>query len=906
MQFQFDPDQRHQRVAWESVCALFKGQEGCEAVFSMPAILPKDDLMDNMLSNHTDKGTGNRLRLSDEAILQNLQEVQLKNGLTPSDALPARNFTIEMETGTGKTYVYLRSIFEMNAQYGFTKFIIVVPSIAIKEGVAKSLDMTATHFKGLYNNAAVESFVYDSARLEQVRAFAANDAIQIMVTNIQAFQNTDRVINRHNDRMQGRPIDFISSTNPIVIIDEPQSVVTTDLARAAIASLNPLCTFRYSATHRDKEHHMIYRLDAVDAYEQKLVKQIEVASVTVEEGKNKPYVKLLKVDNKNGFRAWVEVDVQEKNQVKRIKRLVKPESDLEEITNRGIYEGYIVKDIHCAEGNQYIDFTSNENIVRLHQAINEVDDSAYKRRQIRKTIEVHLDKELMLTPMDIKVLSLFFIDKVANYRDYDAPDGKGLYAKIFEEEYALAIKKPKYADLFEGVDKDSLVGDVHEGYFSKDKKGLYKDTSGSSMGADQSTYTLIMKHKERLLSFDSKLKFIFSHSALKEGWDNPNVFQICTLNETGSIIKKRQEIGRGMRIAVNQKGERIGGFDVNTLTVMANESYADFVDGLQKEMEDEGGIRFHRLNIKNNDDKRTVKLNREVFESPEFKELWDRVKHKTIYSVDFNSDALIKECAEVIYNDLSVSKTRFVIESAKVDINREEISTTNHQASTHIHDATDYPLPDILSYLQNETNLKRKTIQQILVKSRRLDDFIKNPQMFIDGVKNLIKQVMSHFIVDGIKYEKIGDACFYEQELFDDKELTGYINKNMLAVEKSAYDHVVWDSSVEEKMAAEFEARDEVKVYAKLPSWFKIDTPLGSYNPDWAVLWKTEEQEERLYFIVETKGSNSKYDMSDLERGKTDCGEAHFIALGTVSRYMIANDYKTFEDKAFATHTKTT
>ena len=387
------------------------------------------------------------------------------------------NFTIEMETGTGKTYVYLRSIFEMNAQYGFTKFIIVVPSIAIKEGVAKSLDMTAAHFKGLYNNAAVESFVYDSARLEQVRAFAANDAIQIMVINIQAFQRsfadidterTANVIHRHNDRMQGRPIDFISSTNPIVIIDEPQSVDTTEASARAIASLNPLCTFRYSATHREK-HHMLYRLDAVDAYEQKLVKQIEVASITVEEGYNKPYVKLLDVDHKNGFRALIEVDKQEKNQVKRIKKWVKPNTDLEEITNRGIYEGYIINDIHCFEGNEYIDFTSNQNIVELGCAINEVDDSAYKRRQIRKTIEVHLDKELMLTPMKIKVLSLFFIDKVANYSDDNAPDGKGLYAKIFEEEYADAINKPKYADLFKGVDKDSLVGDVHDGYFSKDR-----------------------------------------------------------------------------------------------------------------------------------------------------------------------------------------------------------------------------------------------------------------------------------------------------------------------------------------------------------------------------------------------------------------------------------------------------
>lgn len=623
-----------------------------------------------------------------------------------------------METGTGKTYVYLRSIFEMNKKYGFTKFIIVVPSIAIKEGVYKSLQMTETHFREQYDNVPYDYFVYDSGRLEQVRSFATNDYIQIMVINIDAFRKsfTDpsketsaNIIHRWNDKMQGVPIDFIKSTSPIVIIDEPQSVDTTAKSSEAIKSLNPLCTFRYSATHVEK-HNMLYKLDSIDAYEQKLVKQIEVASIQVKDGHNKAYIKLLAVDNKNGHRAKIELDIQQQGNVKRAEKWVKQGDDLLSISGgRSIYDGYVVNDIYCEEGNEYIDFTSKPDIIRLHHAIGDVSEDEYKRLQIRKTIEEHLDKELKLTPMGIKVLSLFFIDKVANYRDYDALDQKGKYAIMFEEEYAKAIKKPKYNSLFSDMDTDSLPEIVHNGYFSGDKNG-FKDTNGTTK-ADEDTYSLIMKDKEKLLSFDSKLKFIFSHSALKEGWDNPNVFQICTLNETKSTIKKRQEIGRGLRICVNQDGERVHGFDVNTLTVMANESYEDFVEGLQKEIEKEEGIKFgviedHSfanivietetgeqaflgaeasetiwndlleskyidqrgkvtdelkkalkedsvalpeqfeeqreaitatlkkvaggLNIKNNDDKRTVRLNKAVFDSPEFKDLWDRIKYKTV------------------------------------------------------------------------------------------------------------------------------------------------------------------------------------------------------------------------------------------------------------------------------------
>ena len=983
MKIKFDPNQNHQRRAWEAAVGVFEGQELNKTTFAMPSTIGQLDAVEQ---NQTDMGFGNHLRLPNEAILENTRKIQLNNGLKQTKELKNRDFTIEMETGTGKTYVYLRSIFEMNKQYGFTKFIIVVPSIAIKEGVNKSLQMTQTHFREQYDNAPFDYFVYDSSRLEKIRSFAANDYIQIMVINIDAFRKsfTDpeketnaNIIHRWNDKMQGVPIDFIQSTNPIVIIDEPQSVDTTTKSSEAIESLNPLCTFRYSATHIDK-HNMLYKLDSIDAYEQKLVKQIEVASIQVADGHNKAYIKLLEVDNQNGHRARVEVDVKQESGTKRKIRWVKQGTDLfEDITKRSIYEGYIINDIHCEEGNEYIDFQSKEGFVRLNQAIGEVDEDAYKRLQIQKTIEEHLDKELELTPKGIKVLSLFFIDKVANYRDYDTPNQKGKYAIMFEEEYAKAIKKPKYNDLFSDMDIESLPEQVHNGYFSQDKKGVLKDTKGTT-AADENTYNLIMKDKEALLDFKSKLKFIFSHSTLKEGWDNPNVFQICTLNETQSTIKKRQEIGRGLRIAVNQDGDRVYGFDVNTLTVMANESYDDFVEGLQKEIEKEEGIKFgviedhsfaniviekengepvfigatnseaiwndlaengyinqhgkvtdklkqalkegnviipkqfeaqreaiiamlkkvaSGLNIKNNNDKRKVCLNKAVFDSSEFKELWDRIKHKTIYNVNFDSDKLIEECAESIKTNLIISKTKFHYTRDKTEMTRGGINSKDRRKSTDLYDVRDYQLPDILGYLQDETNLKRQSILDILKNSGRLEDFKNNPQKFIDEVKKLIKHKMRHFIVDGIKYQKIGNEYVYAQELFENEELNGYLNKNMLKADKSVYDHVVYDSDIESDLAQEFEKNDEVKVYAKLPDWFEIDTPLGSYNPDWAVLFEIDGQ-EKLYFVVESKGTILEDMLRDVEKDKIKCGRAHFKALGEEAQYMVAKDYDTFFDQA--------
>lgn len=1008
MKIQFDANLDYQRQAIESVTGVFAGQEICHTNFTVAPLQSWEEGSLFYGTKEDSLGIGNRLRLLDEDIHANIRTIQLKNGLAPSETFDSKDgihLTVEMETGTGKTYVYLRTVFEMNRLYGFTKFIIVVPSIAIKEGVQKSLEITATHFKELYENVAFDYFTYDSSKLSDVRNFATSPDIQIMVINIDAFrksfsdpeqENKANIIHRAHDRMTGaKPIEFIQQTNPIVIIDEPQSVDTTDKSKEAIASLNPMCTLRYSATHVEK-HHMLYKLDSVDAYEQKLVKQIEVAGIEVKDGHNKAFIKLVSVNNKKSpISAKIEIDARLKNgSIKRKEVTVTSGADLLDARysgGRDVYDGYIIDDIYCEQGNEYISFTSKPDILKLGQALGEVDPDEFKRLQIRKTIEEHLDKEMRLRPQGIKVLSLFFIDKVANYRWYDE-DGnpqKGKFALMFEEEYDRAIRKPKYSQLFEGADLDTAAQGVHNGYFAIDKKKdssgkemlkeskIGKDGKAASSESDGSAYNTIMKDKEWLLSFDCKLKFIFSHSALKEGWDNPNVFQICTLNETTSVIKKRQEIGRGLRICVNQDGERVHGFAVNTLTVMANESYEQFAEQLQKEIENEEGIKFGvvekhlfanivvpvddhnheylgaeaskqlwehlqseghidskgkvqdslkaslkngtlalpeafqphaaqivsvlkkvsgNLNIKNRDDKAKVSLNKAVYLSPEFQALWDRIKYKTTFRVDFDTNALIEKCAEEIKVNLQVGKARFTYRKAKTEIDRSGVHTQQVQETTSVYESRAFDLPDLITYLQNETNLTRRTIVAIINKSGRLESFKNNPQKFIEQSANIIKSQMRLFIVDGIKYQKIGDDQFYAQELFQQNELFGYLKDNMVKAEKSVFDHVVYDSDIELEFASAFERNEDIKLYAKLPSWFKIDTPLGGYNPDWAVLIE-KDGKEKLYFVVETKSTLFSVERRPEENAKIKCGYAHFEALGDEVKFTVSNSMDEFSSR---------
>ena len=986
MKLQFDPNLEYQEQAIASIVDIFRGQTPMQSNFTVSAYAGQIGLYDST------NGIGNRLELDEDDILKNVQEIQLRNGLPQTKVMKAGqyDFDVEMETGTGKTYIYLRTIFELHKNYGFSKFIIVVPSIAIKEGVYKSLKITEEHFKGLYEQVIYNYFVYDSSKLEQVRSFAVSDHIEIMVINIDAFrksftdpekENKANIIHRPNDKLNGmKPIDLIKETRPFVIIDEPQSVDTTPKAKEAIKSLHPLCILRYSATHVEK-HNLVYKLDAVDSFALELVKQIEVAGFETKDYHNQAYLKLLTVDNKKTpITARVELDVKDKKGiVKRNPVLVKRGDDLyEKSGGRDVYEGYIVNEIYCEVGNEYVSFTTKGVILRPGEAVGDLDDLVIKEQQIRKTIEEHLDKELVLNRQGIKVLSLFFIDRVANYRYYDeeGTPQKGIYARLFEKHYSDLSKQPKYHTLFKDIDLDTAVEEVHNGYFSIDKKGVFKDTSGVTL-ADEDAYSLIMKDKEKLLSFETKLRFIFSHSALREGWDNPNVFQICTLNETKSEVKKRQEIGRGLRLCVNQAGERQHGFVINTLTVMANESYEQFAATLQKEYEKDGGIRFgiiekHSfanfpvkqpdgtskylgqaaseiifqhfqekgyldasgkvqdalklalqnksldipaeykqlkpaitalaqkvsggLNLKNNSDKKQIELNKQIYLDPEFKELWDRIKYKTTYSVDFDSEKLIEECCREMQQSLVVGSPKLIYSKATLEISAGGV--TNEESDRYAVAVKNVKenIPDIIAYLQNETNLTRKTIVEILLRSKTLPLFKKNPQRYMEQAAQIISAKMRLLIVDGIKYTKIGEQEYYAQELFESEELIGYLEKNMLESEKSVYKYVVYDSQNEESFARSFEKNKSIKLYAKLPSWFKIATPLGSYNPDWAILME-RNGENKLYFILETKGDIIFDTLRPTEDAKIKCGIEHFKALGNDVVFEKADNFNDFIEK---------
>lgn len=973
MKIKFNNKLDFQLEAIESIVDIFDGQPIENGVFTV------ENFSAQMAMTEINQGVSNKLVIPKEDVLENVRRIQLKNGLKQSEKLGDLDFSIEMETGTGKTYVYLRTIMELNKKYGFKKFIIVVPSVAIKEGVYKSLEMTEEDFKGLYKGVPYEYFDYDSDNLEEVRNFATSSNIQIMIINIQAFNKNftkkglSNIIHRTQDKLSGnKPIELIAETNPIVIVDEPQSVISTNNAKKAVKSLNPLCLLRYSATHKEKIN-LMYKLDAIDAHDRKLVKQIEVASITAEDDSNRPYIKLISVNNKKSpITARIELEVLDKGKTKKKAITVRQNDDLYRLSNgRDVYSGFIINDIYCEEGNEYIDFTSQPDIIYIGQSIGGVDDDIIKRAQIRMTIEEHLEKELRLNRQGVKVLSLFFIDKVENYRIYnsDASTSNGKYAQWFEEEYRTLIKKPKYRSILlnligETEDLDGILSDhisaSHNGYFAQDKKGRIKDSKTGNSKDDEDTYSLIMKDKEKLLSFDSKLRFIFSHSALKEGWDNPNVFQICTLNETKSVTKKRQEIGRGLRLAVKQDGNRTSGFDINTLTVMANESYDDFARGLQKEYEEDAGIKFgfiekhsfanikheeygeekfigedmsrdiftHLLEkdyldekgkatrrlqvdlkenlftldqkfkdveeeikiilnkmvsgikIKDHNDKRVVEPRKEVILSEDFKELWDSIKYKTRYSVSIDRNKLVKECALAINKNVLVDRAKIIKTKAISDISQAGITVKEDGRTPEVIDVEYDRLPDIITILQNQTDLTRRSIAEILDKSDTLHQFRINPQKYIEEVAGVINRKKKLMLVDGIKYTRIGDESYSCQELFLDKELTGYLSKNLYEAKKSTHDYVVYDSGVERSFAESFENNDLVKLYTKLPAAFKINTPLGSYNPDWAIL-VDDSGNEKLYFVVETKGSVKTEDLRATEDGKIKCGREHFKALNT-------------------------
>ncbi|OGU96032.1 MAG: DEAD/DEAH box helicase [Ignavibacteria bacterium RIFOXYC2_FULL_35_21] len=878
MKLNFDPNQDFQLVAIKAIVDVFEGQPLNNEQLS----LNNEQFEGSVLFNEF--GIGNNLILGEEQILKNLHSIQNRNEIKQSEKLEGMNFSVEMETGTGKTYVYLRTIYELNKNYGYKKFVIVVPSIAIREGVLKNLEITEEHFRMLYDNVPADFYVYDSTKVSILRSFASSNAIQILVINIDSFAKDENIINKPNDKLTGkRPIEFIQNISPIVIVDEPQNM-ETEIRKKAIANLNPLCTLRYSATHTNY-YNLVYSLDPVRAYDLGLVKQIEVDSVFTDNAFNEAYISLESVvATKTKVTAKVKIDINEKNNVVKKLMTMKVGDDLFKLSNnRNVYkDGYIIEEIDYQ--NQSITF-SNGTTINTGETQGGMTDEIMKV-QIEKTIEEHFKKEQKYKSKNIKVLSLFFIDRVANYRQYDenGNTAKGKIALWFEEIFNRISNKGNNRNLI-----PFSIELLHNGYFSQDKKGVLKDSSETRpTQADDDTYKLIMKDKERLLDTNEPLRFIFSHSALREGWDNPNVFQICTLNETKSEIKKRQEIGRGLRLSVNQDGNRVFDKNVNKLTVIANESYEDFAKKLQTEIEDEG-YKFKREMVQ--DKNKRVKLEyRKGFElDPNFKDIWDRISHKTRYRVEYDTQELIKHSSEEVMKMQEIKRPEIKSVKVGLDIEQEGVSSFVIGEKKYEYSAKILDIPDIIGYIQNKTELTRTTIARILKDSKRLPEILINPQQFLDLVVRGIKYQLNEIMIDGIKYEKIAGRC-YEMLLFDKDEIEIYLDKLAYAVKnenKTIYsNYIPLDSSVEYQFAQDCETREDIEFYFKLPSWFTIETPIGKYNPDWALIFKNEK---KIYFVAETKSTMNPLQLREEEKLKIKCGKAHFNEFEDVEYKVVSS-----------------
>ena len=991
MKIQFDPNQQFQIDAMAAVTDLFDGQPQAAPEYAVINLGDMGGLFSGQ--DRTELGVGNRLLLSEEKLRENTRLVQTRNDTEVTDpamqlerwvlfdshlnaprACP--HFSIEMETGTGKTYVYLRTIFELSHRYGFQKFIIVVPSVAIREGVLKNIEITSEHFRSLYNNLPFEHFVYDAKKVNRLRQFAVSNTLQILIINIDAFRKNftgteeerkSNVIYKESDKLSGhQPIEFVQATRPIVIIDEPQSVDSTEKAQEAIKALNPLCTLRYSATHKNP-YNLVYRLDPIRAFELKLVKQIVVASAHGNDSGNDAFVRVEQIDNKRGIKAKLRIHVQTDSGPKEKSFTVKGAgTDLFSLSNeRASYkDGFEVAEINAEPGNEYIRF-SNGWTLRIGESIGGMQGDIW-RVQIKNTVKKHLEKELQLRGRGIKVLTLFFIDRVANYRDYDESGQpvKGKFAQNFEAALEELAKNPRYKEL-EWLKLP--VERLHNGYFARDKKGIFKDTRGDTQ-ADDDAYNLIMKEKERLLSLDEPLRFIFSHSALREGWDNPNVFQICTLNETRSAIKKRQEIGRGLRLPVDQNGFRVFDESVNQLYLMANESYEDFAKALQTEYEEECGVTFGKVpitalarlvwivngkeepigaeaaeaihhalveqnmldtdgriqpsfdpkrkdfkldlpaelqnlipsvtdllasyqmerHIRKEKDIRVSRLIKDLNLDPEFKALWDRIKPKTTYRVEFSTEELVRSALAELKRMEKIEPLKISLRTGAVTVTKAGIETRAVSMAEERGSYDSHPIPDLLAYLQDQTELTRSNLVNILKKSERLDEFFNDPQRFLDRVAGIINNALNRMIVDGIKYERIigaGTDAEWEMMRFKNEELINYLNA--LPVKKSVYDYVVYDSEVEREFAEKLDQRDDIKLFVKLPNWFKIETPVGEYNPDWAIV---KHNDETVYMVRETKGTKDFMQLRNSERDKVFCGQRHFEALNVSFKVVTSAD----------------
>ena len=864
----------------------------------------------------------NRLDLSETELLDNLHAVQIQNGIAPDPELICieerietatgpkdvrfYNFSVEMETGTGKTYVYLRTALELYRRYGLRKYIVVVPSVAIREGVLKTLQITEKHFQELYDNAPYRYYAYDSANLSQVRQFALSDGVEIMVMTIAAFNKASNIIRQTTDRLQGEtPVHLVQTARPVLILDEPQNM-ESEKSIAALAVLDPLFALRYSATHRNP-YNVVYRLTPYEAYRQGLVKRIEVASVVKEGDTAQPYLRLDHIEaKKRTLTARLAVHKLMKSGVVREQVVtVRPGDSLQEKTGRTEYTGFEIDEISL--GSRYVRFANNVEIT-VGQELG-ADKEAIFEAQIRYTIEEHMRKQARLKDAGLKVLSLFFIDRVDNYAPQDGLI-RGLFARAFDE-----AKQP-YPDW-----RDHDAEDVQAAYFAqrRTRSGeiVLEDSKTGEAERDREAYNLIMKDKERLLSFGEPVAFIFSHSALREGWDNPNVFQICTLNQTASEMKKRQEVGRGVRLAVDQVGERVRDERVNVLTVVANESYERFVAQLQSEIafeyreeiearygkpigdlsdeerrqiEEEYGQGILPSKPANARKRGVARLRKEYTLKPEFQELWKKIKHKTRYAVKIDSERLIRDVVAELERE-EIHPPRVTITKARVDVGQESIFEALQMSAARsvMSLAGRYPLPNLVEIMANlmehttpPVRLTRRTLLEIIKRAPNRQATVDNPNEFATVAVRIIKEKLADQLVEGIQYERINE--WYEMTQFDD-EIPGW-EDYLVPAERSVYDHVVYDSEPERQFVEGLEHRDDVKLYLKLPAWFTVPTPIGEYNPDWAIVMEERDEHGQstgkplLYLVRETRSTLDRDDWRPDQRRKVVCAERHFRELG--------------------------
>lgn len=1021
--------QRFQEDAVKATCDVFTGQISTEHRF----LADQGDIDDTLFSQIERVGFGNaEISLQDAQLLKNLHEVQGRQNIARNAKIERLNnrpvFTIEMETGTGKTYTYIKTMYELNKQYGWCKFIVVVPSIAISEGVYKTFQTTADHFAEDYGKK-IRFFIYNSSKLSELEQFSEDPNINVMIINTQAFNargaDARRIYMRLDSFRSRKPIDVIAATKPIVIIDEPQSVLGTDrsanVTRESIAKFNPLFFLAYSATHRE-DFNKVFRLDAVDAYQRQLVKKITVKGINVKGGSaTHGYLYLQKINTypnrKPTATVVFEFDAKTGGGIRRkTKTLIRGDDiyihsgELE-----AYHDGYLITEINAKEDEGFVDF---KNGIRIHEGeiIGETNTDDLRRIQIRETIMSHLETERKLYKKGIKVLSLFFIDEVAKYKYYDDNgEQKGIYAKIFEEEFDKAIDIYLNQQLQFEEDKDFrgylekfTASEIHVGYFSIDKKGhAINSKEGKEGGSDDvSAYDLIMRNKERLLDFKEPVRFIFSHSALREGWDNPNVFQICTLRESDAEIKKRQEIGRGLRLCVDQNGIRQDAeilgenlvHDTNILTVIANESYESFANSLQSEfneiiakrpkdasaslfngkiIQDASGEKtitlddsaaadiyldlvnaglvdknskqltdaYHALNDEQKiqkireavgetyapfaenlenilasvyDPKRgqlivnarrseRLNLDQEKFASKKFKELWDHINEKTYYTVDFDEKELIEHCIDALNKNMRVAKREVIITEGllktagkdKLEMYKNKIGTPI-AISELVNDTVKYDLLSELSKSQNDggTSLTRKAIADVLtgIEPSVFNFFKTNPEEFIHNAIQLINEQKASTVVEHIEYDKLNEK-WDGGEIFINGEITGEYNHNLIDTPNHhLYDKLRYDSEVEKSFAEELDKSDAVEVYVKLPKKFYIDTPMGHYNPDWAIAFKDEAGVKHVYFVAETKGVNEgqlDVGVKGVEMAKIECAKKHFAKISNGDYiYGVCNSYE--------------